>query len=86
MFVDFWNFQLSLNNSSSGGRFEADWRVLGSVLAGAAAEVVDAGAQVAYQGMDVYGSYGEGGADARLRRWAENWLARQPGVHAENAA
>ena len=38
---------------------------------------------MAYQGMDVYGSYGEGEADARLRNWAESWLARQPGVHVE---
>lgn len=83
VFVDFWNFQLSLNKRSNAVRFEADWKVLGGVLAGAAAEVVDAGAQVVYQGMDIYGSYGEGDADARLRKWAENWLARQPGVHVE---
>ena len=83
VFVDFWNFQLSLNNHSGAGRFAADWKVLGGVLARAAAEVVDEGAQVAYQGMDVYGSYGEGDADRRLRLWAENWLARQPGVHVE---
>ena len=83
VFVDFWNFQLSLNKRSNAVRFEADWKVLGGVLAGVAAEVVDAGAQVVYQGMDVYGSYGEGDADARLRKWAENWLARQPGVHVE---
>ena len=83
VFVDFWNFQLSLNKLSSASRFDADWKVLGGVLAGAAAKVVDAEAQVVYQGMDVYGSYGEGDPDARLRHWAESWLDRQPGVHVE---
>lgn len=83
VFVDFWNFQLSLNPLSSSGRFEADWKVLGGVLARAAVGVVDDRAQLAYQGMNVYGSYGEGDSDASLRRWAESWLARQPGVHVE---
>ena len=69
VFVDFWNFQLSLNKPSSAGRFEADWKVLGGVLAGAAAEIVDEGAQVAYQGMDVYGSYGEGNERQEGRAW-----------------
>ena len=56
VFVDFWNFQLSLNERSSAGRFRADWKALGSVLARAAAAVVDEQARLAYQGMDVYGS------------------------------
>ena len=84
VFVDFWNFQLSLNSiSGGGGRFEADWRVLGGVLARAALAVVDERAVLAYQGMDVYGSYGEGAPDLRLRQWAENTLSTFPGVHVE---
>jgi hypothetical protein len=31
VFVDFWNFQLSLNQG--GSRFKPDWRVLGNLLA-----------------------------------------------------
>ena len=66
MFVDFWNFQLSLNTLPGEVRFETDWKVLGGILADAALEVVDGRARIAYQGMDVYGSHGEGPADARL--------------------
>ena len=83
VFVDFWNFQLSLNALPDEERFDADWRVLGGTLAGAALEVVDGRAQIAYQGMNVYGSHGEGSADTRLRRWAEDTLATFPGVHVE---
>lgn len=83
VFIDFWNFQLSLNSLSANGPFKADWRALGKVLAESAAAVVDEQAQTVYQGMDVYGSYGDGAADARLRIWAESWLARLPGVHVE---
>lgn len=83
VFVDFWNFQLSLNSLPGEERFEADWRVLGSVLAQAALRVVDEQSVMAYQGVDVYGSYGESAADLRLRKWAENKLAAFPGVHVE---
>lgn len=83
VFVDFWNFQLSLNSLPGEERFEADWRVLGSVLAQAALRTVDEQSVMAYQGVDVYGSYGESAADLRLRKWAENKLAAFPGVHVE---
>ena len=53
VFVDFWNFQLSLNALPGETRFEADWKVLGGVLADAALEVVGGRARLAYQGMDV---------------------------------
>ena len=83
VFVDFWNFQLSLNGLPGEHRFHTDWKVLGGFLAAAALRVVDDRAEIAYQGMNVYGSYGEGSADARLRRWAESTLATFPGVHVE---
>ena len=87
VFVDFWNFQLSLNSlPGERGRFNADWRVLGGILARAALAVVDDRAVIAYQGMDVYGSYGEGAPDVRLRMWAETALSTFPGVHVEMLA
>ena len=87
VFVDFWNFQLSLNSlPGERGRFNADWRVLGGILARAALAVVDDRAVIAYQGMDVYGSYGEGAPDVRLRMWAETTLSTFPGVHVEMLA
>lgn len=83
VFVDFWNFQLSLNSLPGERRFEADWQALGGVLARAASDVVDEGTGIAYQGMNVYGSYGEGAADRGLRMWAQNTLSTFSGVHVE---
>ena len=78
MFVDFWNFQISFNNENSG--FNIDWRKLGSVLANEALMIVDASGSLSYQGMNVYGSYGESSKDKGMRRWAENILDRFPGL------
>ena len=83
VFVDFWNFQLSINALPED--FKVDWRILGRCLATEAGRVVDADAPVVYQGMNVYGSYGSGTSDARLRKWAEYRLARFPGVQVEMA-
>ena len=80
VFVDYWNFQISLNQSLKRG-FRADWERLGQILAQAALRVVDSTAQTEYQGMDVYGSYAEDSeSDQKHRRWAEYTLAGFPGV------
>lgn len=79
VFIDFWNFQLSLNES--GSPFKADWRRLGPLLARGALRVVDEAAGLAYQGMNVYGSYGEKAPDLRLQTWVNQTLSRFPGVY-----
>ena len=81
VFVDFWNFQLSVNALEED--LKIDWSVLGRCLATEAGCVVDPDAHVVYQGMNVYGSYGSGDRDAALRKWAEYTLARFPGVQVE---
>ena len=58
VFVDFWNFQLSLRRDEQ--RFNVDWNTLGKILAREAARVVDESALVLYQGMNVYGSFDPG--------------------------
>ncbi len=79
VFVDFWNFQLSVNNLRQG--FKLDWQKLGPVMAQESVKVVDPGAKVSYQGMNVYGSYDPSGdKDDPLRRWASNTLGKFPGV------
>ncbi len=79
VFVDFWNFQLSLNNLE--GDFQADWQQLGRVIAQEALRIVDGEALLSYQGMNVYGSYDSSGEkDQGLRRWASTFLSRQPGI------
>ena len=81
VFVDFWNFQLSLNQAVSD--FKPDWAKLGHLLAREALQKVDDEAHLSYQGMNVYGSYGENPPDRRLKDWAEKHLARMPGVRVE---
>ena len=80
VFVDFWNFQLTVNNLH-GRDFRVDWRRLGPVVAQESLEIVDATAVLAYQGMNVYGSYDPTSKyDEKLRAWASNTLNGFPGV------
>ena len=81
VFVDFWNFQLSLNQAVPD--FKPDWTKLGHLLAREALQKVDDAAHLTYQGMNVYGSYGESLRDRSLKDWAEKHLARMPGVRVE---
>ena len=74
VFVDFWNFQSSLRREES--RYNVDWNGLGRVLATEAARVVDETARVAYQGMNVYGSYDPDNPN----RFLHNTIATFPGV------
>ena len=79
VFVDFWNFQLSVNNWDS--EFKIDWMRMGRVVAEEAIDIVDHLATLRYQGMNVYGSYdASSDKDIGLRRWATNTLNRFPGV------
>ena len=79
VFVDFWNFQLTINNLHQG--FRVDWQKLGPAIARESLEIVDATASLSYQGMNVYGSYDASSQnDEKLRRWASNTLNRFPGV------
>ena len=79
VFVDFWNFQSSLRREES--RFNIDWSTLGQTLATEAAKVVDTDSQVAYQGMNVYGSYDPDNPN----RFLHNTVAMFPGVQVTEA-
>ena len=79
VFVDFWNFQLSVNSLEKS--FRIDWLKLGRVLAQESLNVIDPTAKNEYQGMNVYGSYDPVSRnDIRLRRWALFTLDKFPGV------
>ena len=80
VFVDFWNFQLTVNGLAT--EFRIDWRKLGPVVAEESLMVVDSTASMTYQGMNVYGSHDPASErDKPLRNWAMNTLNRFPGVH-----
>ena len=80
VFVDFWNFTLSMRDSDA--EFRTDWAKLGPVLARAASAVVDGAAVSEYQGLNFYGSYDpDRDADRRLRNWATRKVDTFPGVN-----
>ena len=74
VFVDFWNFQSSLRREEP--RFNIDWNVAGHILVAASASVVDPTARIAYQGMNVYGSYDPDNPN----RFLHNTVATSPGA------
>ena len=80
IFIDFWNFQLTLNGKNQ-GPFYPDWRILGPWLSTNAclvANVVD----WTLEGVHVYSSYDPASEqDAKHHKWATSWLAIQPGYH-----
>lgn len=79
VFVDFWNFDLSISRVED--RFRADYKALGPSLVKAAGQLIDPSAQFEYAGMNVYMSSDESSeAEAGLRKWATNVLDRLPGV------
>lgn len=79
VFVDFWNYTLSMRAIETG--FRTDWSQLGPVLAEAAVGRIDDGAGADYQGLSLYGSYDpRSEPDRRMHRWATGVVARFPGV------
>ncbi|MBY0349457.1 NYN domain-containing protein [Tabrizicola sp.] len=80
IFVDFWNFTLSMNAKKP--KFQPDWTKIGRLLAAKAAEQVDPSTGHSFEAMHVYGSFDPASpADLKLRQWLEGWLDKQPGVH-----
>ena len=77
MFVDFWNFTLSMRSADE--YFETDWSTLGAELSRAAVAEVDTTANGEYQGLNFYGSYDRAG-EKKLHRWATTVVDTFPGV------
>jgi uncharacterized LabA/DUF88 family protein len=93
VFVDYWNFQLSLNQTEAKARgisleearFQVDWKRLGQWLAAKAAAVVGLGqGAYSFDGAIIYSSFNPQTEEGRrFRAWATTWLDRQPGVTVE---
>ena len=78
IFVDFWNFSLSLRREDDA--FMVDWKQVAQVLVVETAQLL--GAPVSYEAMHVYGSYDPAKPnDAKFRNWFTTWLDKLPGVH-----
>lgn len=88
VFVDFWNFQLSLNRKEAKTRgvldyrFLVDWRGLGPWLARKACEVAEI-PDHSFQGIIIYTSYDPRTPDGtKFHKWAVG-LNRQAGIRVE---
>jgi len=78
IFIDFWNFQLTLNNVAP-SNYRVDWKKLFPWLINQASEIL--GSQLIYEGANIYLSYDPGSKkDIKLRDFAVNILDRLPGV------
>jgi len=90
VFVDYWNFQLTLNERLSAlkkvqdYRSKIDWKSLGQTLCASAAGVLGHTAGFSYEGSYIYTSFNPVTEDGKkYRNWVTTWLDRQPGVNVE---
>jgi uncharacterized LabA/DUF88 family protein len=82
VFLDFWNFQLSLNENT-GSQLRLDWLALPVWLAHRADDVLTRAGEPTsrYMGGVVYASYDPWKpSDKQLQTWLSNIVARAPGV------
>jgi uncharacterized LabA/DUF88 family protein len=80
IFVDFWNFSLSLRDRDDD--FRVDWKPIGQLLTSEAGKLVDGSAHAVYEGMHVYSSIDPNKSqDIKLKNWLTNNLDKMPGVH-----
>jgi uncharacterized LabA/DUF88 family protein len=91
VFVDYWNFQLTLNqklakrHGTADHRARIDWRGLGPLFTKEAETVLGVPAgSASFEGCYIYTSYNPGTEEGKkFRNWASTWLNRQPGVRVE---
>ena len=78
IFIDFWNFQLDVNNAAP-QNYRVDWKKISPWLISQASVAV--GRSLIYEGTHVYMSYSPNSKkDAPLKDFASNVLNRFPGV------
>jgi len=89
VFVDYWNFQLSLNRRVADAknlqdfRFSVDWPKLGPILTQQACATVGI-TDFSFEGAILYASHDVRTEEGKkFHRWATGWLAKQPGVRVE---
>jgi len=80
IFVDFWNFSLSLRGEDNS--FRVDWQPVGPLLTAEAGKLVDASTPAVFEALHVYGSYDPAKPqDSKFRNWMSNVLDKMPGTH-----
>ena len=82
IFVDFWNFSLSLRRVQNG--FKLDWRAAGKLFADEAGKLIDPDARSILEAIHIYGSFDPNNSnDKKLENWFSKTLNKMPGTHAE---
>ena len=80
IFVDFWNFSLSIRRSDQ--NFRIDWKEVGSLFCIESAKLVEPAIPASFEGMHIYGSYDPGNPnDNKLKHWFTNTLDKIAGTH-----
>jgi len=80
VFIDFWNFQLSLNEKAPDPRFKIDWIKMPQILVQEAARLLTI-RDFSYEGTGVFTSYNPKSADGKkYHKWATSWLDCQAGI------
>lgn len=89
VFVDDWNFQLTLNERIAKSkkladtRFQIEWRKLGPWLAARACEAAGLSGH-SFEGAHLYVSYDpRKESDKKFFGWVNSWLTKQPGLIVE---
>jgi len=91
VFIDYWNFQLTLNErigekiGNPEVRIKIAWRDLGPILAKEACKVLACDPNTAsYEGCYIYTSFNPSTAEGKkFKNWVITWLDRQPGVNVQ---
>lgn len=91
VFIDYWNFQLGINERAGeelgepDHRFQLNWQRAGPVLAAHACRTVGLSEQeYTYDGANIYTSYDPNTQKGRgYQNWVSTWLNRQPGIQVD---
>lgn len=79
VFVDYWNYTLSMTNLEAG--FPFDWKALPQIMVHEASAMLGDSIRCSFQSMHVFGSYDPGASHDKTKRWVDNTLSRFPGTH-----
>lgn len=90
VFVDYWNFQITMNEKEGAERgivdyrFSVDWIKLGPWLAKKACQAITV-SNFSFEGVIIYASFNPKTEEGRkFSKWVNTFLNRQPGVQVES--
>lgn len=93
VFIDYWNFQLTINSQVakrkqlSDVKFMVDWKGCSRILIEEACKVLSVEvSSTSYEGTYIYTSFNPKTPEGtKFKNWATSWLDRQPGINVEIA-